>query len=224
MIEHHIQRSIIDRLMRAPALRFSGLKPAGMESNIFMYHLKQLIKQKYVEKTVEGAYRLAPTGLSYVDRLSVNLKPREQPKLIAILALHDEAGRWLLAERKAQPYIGTRMFISGKRHRGEHAGAHAARELHEKTGLQAELRQRGMADIQIYAATGELLTHAVALVYEGIVPADAAPPEADRLRYVWHDFADVRVPLMPGTRELYEQLGAGNQAFAIDLSLTEGVD
>lgn len=207
MIEHHIQREIIDRLMRAESLRFSELKPDGMESNIFMYHLKQLIKDGYVEKC-DGGYRLVAKGLTYVDGLSTeNHRPRPQPKLIAILALHDGAGKWLLAERKIQPYIRKRMFPSGKQHRGETSTEHAARELQEKTGLKnVPLSYRGLADIQIVSKQGVLLTHVVAQVYAGELDGTETPPASDRFRYLWHDFAADTAPLMAGTRELYEHL------------------
>lgn len=221
MIEHHIQREIIDRLMRADTLRFSDLKPDGMESNIFMYHLKQLMKDGYVEK--DGtAYRLAAKGLTYVDSLSSqNKRPRLQPKLITILALYDREGRWLLAERKVQPYLGTRMFPSGKQHRGETGAEHVVRELREKTGWsEVALTFRGVADIQITDATGTLLTHVVARVYAGETEA-ATPPESDRFRYVWHDFNSDATPLMPGTAELYEYL-AKPEPFMIEISTQQG--
>lgn len=206
VIEHYIERAILERLMHAAELRFSELKPDGMESNIFMYHLKQLMKAGYVEKT-DGTYRLAAAGLSYVDGLSTEShKPRQQPKLIAIIALHDGAGNWLLAERKTQPYIGSRMFPSGKQHRGETSTEHALRELAEKTGLtNVGLTYRGVADVQIRAGD-TLLTHVVAMVYEATLSHQVLPPETGRFRYVWHDFATDDASLMPGTRELYAQL------------------
>ncbi len=222
MIEHHIQRDIMDRLMRASQLRFSELKPSGMESNIFMYHLKQLIRDGYVEK-VDGAYRLAAKGLSYVDGLSsLNKRPRLQPKLITIIAVSDGNGRWLLAERKVQPYIGMHMFPSGKRHRGETSIEHAARELTEKTGLvDVPLNFRGVADIQIADANGELLTHAVADVYAGVEPTALAVPESDRFRYAWHDFSISSTKLMAGTRHVYEAINVGTDPFFLVLKVSK---
>ncbi|MEO6761095.1 MAG: NUDIX domain-containing protein [Candidatus Saccharimonadales bacterium] len=220
MIEHHIQRTIIERLTYADSLRFSKLKPDGMESNIFMYHLKQLIKDGYVEKK-DTSYRLSSLGLTYVDGLSTTSQnPRQQPKLIAIIALHDAAGRWLLAERKTQPYIGTRMFISGKQHRGEDFTEHALRELREKTGLSTNLRQQGVANIQIHNQSGELLTHAAALVNVGEVASTALPTDSERFHFVWHDFTVDQAILMPGTREIYEKLRTP-KPFGISLSLSE---
>lgn len=207
MIEHHIQREILERLTHAATQRFSELKPKGMESNIFMYHLKQLTKAGFVEKDA-AAYRLASKGLSYVDGLSTeNHRPRQQPKLIAIIALHNGAGQWLLAERKIQPYIGTLMFPSGKQHRGETSAQHATRELYEKTGLSGvPLIYRGTAEVQISNREGTLLTHVVAMVYEGVIASDILPPETDRFRYAWHDFTRPTARLMPGTQEISKRL------------------
>ena len=207
VIEHHIQRGILGRLTHAAALRFSDLKPQGMESNIFMYHLKQLIAQGYVSK-VDGVYHLATQGLSYIDGLSTeNHKPRPQPKLIAILALSDGSGKWLLAKRKIQPYIDTYMFPSGKQHRGESSAEHAVRELQEKTGWDGvPLTYRGVIDVQISDTQGALITHAVATVYEGMTAAPALPPETERFTFAWYDFAANAQPLMPGTREVFELL------------------
>jgi 8-oxo-dGTP pyrophosphatase MutT (NUDIX family) len=220
VVEHHIQRDILDRLTHASSLRFSELKPDGMESNIFMYHLKQLMRDGYVQKTDEG-YLLTTAGLSYVDLLSgENQRPRPQPKLIAILALHDAAGRWLLAERKIQPYFKTRMFPSGKQHRGETSAEHAVRELAEKTGLENNsLVRKGSAEILIHDAENALITHVVAQVYTGELSPDTLLPETDRFRYVWHDFEKDDAELMAGTRDLYDHLRAGDTGFFVELSL-----
>lgn len=219
VIEHHIQRDILERLTHAAGLRFSELKPQGMESNIFMYHLKQLMALGYVHKA-DGGYSLATKGLSYIDSLSTeNHKPRPQPKLIAILALTDGNGKWLLAKRKVQPYINTYMFPSGKQHRGEDSAAHAIRELNEKTGWNGvSLQYRGVVDVQILDAEGTLITRAVAHVYEGTVAQPTLPPETERFTFTWHDFAGKTQPLMSGTREVFERLmapGYINAAIAV---------
>src|SRR4051812_38755839 len=104
VIEHHIQRDIINRLMHHQSLRFSELKPEGMESNIFMYHIAQLKKLKYIAKNDQG-YHLLHKGLQYVDGIRTDtLRPYQQPKVIAIIVLQNSQGAWLMAERKMQPY------------------------------------------------------------------------------------------------------------------------
>lgn len=206
VIEHHIQREIIDRLMRAKHLRFKELKPEGMESNIFMYHLKQLIRQEFVAKT-DGGYTLAPKGLTYVDNLSSDSnKPKLQPKAICIIMVKDKTGKYLLAERKTQPFIGLHMLLSGKQRIDETIDQHIARELQEKLNVVLPYQRRGVAEIVLYDTDSQtLLTHVVGQVYEVSVDNLELPQENNRFRYAWHE--DIHsVYFLPGTKELVKQL------------------
>lgn len=220
-IAHHIQRQIIEKLTFAPSLKFSQLKPDGLESNIFTYHLRQLIQQKLVEKTDDG-YTLAPAGLTYVDSLSfTNLKPRKQPKLVTIIALQNNAGQWLLAKRKIQPFIGRLMLINGKQHFGEDPESHAIRELEEKTDLKIDLTRRGLADIQISNADEVLLTHVVGHVYQGKIDATELPADSERFHYQWCDQKDLQDPdVMPGTREILAELSTSDSLFITSLHVS----
>lgn len=143
-IEHILQKQILEKLTYAEVLRFSELKPKNLESNLFMYHLKQLIKRGFVEKT-DGGYTLTPIGLAHVDKLSMkDLKHRVQAKLLTILAIEHEDGRWLMLKRLHQPYIGKIGFPSGKVHYGEQLHDAAKRDLKEKAGItDVELTLRG---------------------------------------------------------------------------------
>jgi ADP-ribose pyrophosphatase YjhB (NUDIX family) len=218
MIEHHIQTDILLKLAKAERLRFSELKPKGMESNLFMYHLHQLQARKMVEKD-SGAYRLSNDGLSYIDGFSFNtLKPRKAPKIICILAIRSPSGQWLLARRKYQPYIGRHMFVSGKRHLGESPEAHAHRELHEKLNFDLALTQRGLADVRIYRGQ-DLITHVTAHVYTGQTGDDELPPPTHQFDYVWFD-PKQDVPLLAGTREIMDKIetDGGNFLLSLDVS------
>ncbi len=200
--------------MTSESLRFSELKPDGMESNIFMYHLRQLQKQDFINKTEDG-YSLAHKGLQYVDGLqSGTLKPYRQPKLIAIVILENSEGQFLLAERKTQPYVGTRMFMSGTQHFNESFLEQSTRELQEKGLPSIPMEYRGIADVQI-SYQDELLTHVFAHVHYGTYNGDA-PDEDDRFRYAWHDFADTSIKLVAGTREIYELIRS-DAPFSVDL-------
>lgn len=203
MIEHYIQKDIVDKLSRSSRLRFSQLKPGGMESNLFMYHLKQLIKAGYVSK-VTGGYELGLMGLTYVDTLSLlDRRPRKQPKVISILALRNSWGEWLLGRRRLQPYINTLAFPSGKQHFGETPEVHARRELLEKTGLSVPLRHVGMADLRIHK-DDQILTHVLGHIYSGVIDHDTPLSETAQYTYEWHK----HIPLdaMPGTSELVKAI------------------
>jgi ADP-ribose pyrophosphatase YjhB (NUDIX family) len=218
MVEHHIEKELIDRLMFADGLRFSELKPAGMESNIFMYHLNSLIKSNLVIKK-DSQYKLSSKGLTYVDSISSqNLKPRKQPKIITIIAVRDKDNSWLLLQRKFQPYIGQFMFPSGKQHFGENIANHAKRELMEKTGLNTALLYRGIANIQI-SKDNDILTHVIAHIHSGVVDDVAIPAETSKYRYILFDFNNHSYNLMPGTREIYDALENGNEVLNLNLEL-----
>jgi ADP-ribose pyrophosphatase YjhB (NUDIX family) len=215
MIEHFIERNILRRLMLNETLHFSQLKAKDMESNLFMYHLNSLVRKGYISKTNDG-YSLAPLGLHYVDSLSnVNLKPREQPKIITILAITNNHDQWLLAERQSQPYIHQLMFPSGKQHLGELMIDHAKREAEEKIGLKLSLKYRGLAEVAIFSDK-ILLSHIIGYVY--FAKRNIKLPNAsERFHYLWFNFSSDSDKLMPGTFRLYQELQKGKPNFLISL-------
>lgn len=216
MIEHHIQKDILLRLSKAAELRFSELKPDDLESNAFMYHLKQLQTQKLVDKTEQG-YRLSDDGLAYIDGFSFNtLKLRKQPKVVGILAIRNETGEWLVAKRKYQPYIHQYMLPSGKQHLGEGAAEHVDRELKEKLHLDVPLERRGMADIRIYRGD-KLITHVLAHIYEGSVKDNQLPPETHQFSFEWAAKTSNVHKFLAGTCEIMDKLE--NEAGSFFLSL-----
>lgn len=216
MIEHHIQKDILLRLSKAPSLRFSELKPDDLESNAFMYHLRQLQAQKLVEKAELG-YRLSDEGLAYIDGFSFHtLKPRKQPKVISILAVRNTAGEWLLAKRKYQPYINQYMLPSGKQHLGEGPKEHAERELKEKLQLDIPLRRRGLSDIRIYRGE-KLITHVLAHIYEGQADSDTLPTETPQFQYTWVTKGSPDHRLLAGTLEIMDKLETETELFFLSL-------
>ncbi len=220
MIEHHIQKDILLRLTKASSLRFSELKPIGMESNLFMYHLKQLRSQKLVEKN-ENRYTLSNDGLAYVDGFSFyTLKPRKQPKIISILVLKNAAGELLMAKRKYQPYIDQYMFVSGKQHMGEGPNEHAKRELHEKLLMDVSLTRRGLSDIRIYKGK-KIITHVTAHIYEGTAPSLDLPPNTPQFDFEWVARSDHTKNLLAGTREIIEHLDAHQELFFLSLDVQD---
>lgn len=150
---HRLQQHILHQLIHNHRLRYADLKPADVEGNLFMYHLKQLIKQGLVLKCDDGRYELSAEGQAYADRLSLKtLTPRAQPRIVTLIVLQNEAGEYLLYRRKRQPLLGMIGFPYGKIHLGETVAEAANRELKEKTGLSAELTHRGDGYVTIYTA------------------------------------------------------------------------
>jgi 8-oxo-dGTP pyrophosphatase MutT (NUDIX family) len=141
---HHIQRFILDVLMGQQYARFRDMRPPKVDSNAYSYHLGVLVKQKIVTKTAKG-YTLTPQGLAYIDRLStVDSRPRQQPKIMTIVALTNEKNEVLVYQKQTQPFINYITLPSGKIHLEETIGDAADREVHEKVGLHvSHLRRAG---------------------------------------------------------------------------------
>ena len=147
LIVHHIQRKILAKLLYAVSLPYARLRPGGIESNHFAYHLEQLLAAKLVSKH-DRQYALTPKGLSEIDRMShANMTGRLQPHIVTAVDITSADGQTLLFKRNFQPYIFRVGFPLGKTHYSENVAAAAARELQEKTGLTGiALRQRGIVD------------------------------------------------------------------------------
>ncbi len=141
---HRLQKHILHQLILNPEQRYADLKPAEVEGNLFMYHLRVLMNEGLVEKCANGHYQLSATGKVYVDRLSLkSFAPRIQPRIVTLMAVRNNAGEWLMYKRKRQPLINMIGFPYGKIHLGETILQAAHRELTEKTGIEAELTHVG---------------------------------------------------------------------------------
>lgn len=127
LINHHIERSIVGYLMTHEYARFKDMRPPKVDTNLFSYHLKLLLKGEYVAKTEKG-YTLSRKGLIYVDRVNAEkMRPRTQPKIITMLLVQDGYGKILLQKRTKQPYINTWTLPYGKLHIDDTSVIDAAR-------------------------------------------------------------------------------------------------
>ncbi len=142
---HHIQRKILGKLLYADSLAYSQMRPAGVESNHFAYHLDQLVRAELVAKHGKQ-YLLAPKGLAAVDKMSQEkMVDRLQPHIITAIDITNDQGQTLVFKRAFQPYIHKYSFPLGKTHMDESVTEAAVRELQEKTGLTGiPLTQRGI--------------------------------------------------------------------------------
>lgn len=147
---HYIQRKILGKLLYAESLSYSAMRPEGIESNHYAYHLEQLIKDGLVVKH-DSQYTLSVSGLRLVDRMSQErMTDRLQPHIVTAIDITNAAGQTLVFKRKFQPYIHRLGFPLGKTHYEESLFDVAKRELREKTGLEGiSLTHRGL----IYVTT-----------------------------------------------------------------------
>lgn len=107
VIEHRIQRYIIDTLTHQEFARFRDLRPPSADTNLFSYHLTSLLKSGHVQKMADG-YTLGQSGLAYVDLSSGEGDAQHtQVKIISMLVVQNGNGDILLQKRTKQPYINT---------------------------------------------------------------------------------------------------------------------
>ncbi|MBI2590266.1 MAG: NUDIX domain-containing protein [Candidatus Blackburnbacteria bacterium] len=140
---HPIRRLILANLITSSKLPFSKLKPVDVESNSFMYHLKQIINDGLVEK-VNGKYGLTKNGLIMAGQLSWKTFDRRiQPRIVTMVVGQNSSGEFLLYRSWRQPTLNLVGFPYGKLHFGEKVLEAANRELQEKTGLQGKLAHKG---------------------------------------------------------------------------------
>jgi ADP-ribose pyrophosphatase YjhB (NUDIX family) len=148
---HRLQQHILTQLIRHQTQRYADLKPSEVEGNLFMYHLRVLMKSGWVTKRTDGRYELTSEGMRYADTLSLKtFTPRAQPRIVTLLIAKNASGEYLLLRRKRQPLLGMIGFPYGKVHLGEKVADAAHRELAEKTGLSATLNHRADGYVTIY--------------------------------------------------------------------------
>lgn len=174
-LKHHIQRSIVGHLMCNEYARFRDLRPPRVDTNLFSYHLKLLLKSDYVVKTDNG-YTLGRRGLQYVDRVQqASMAVRTQPKIITMLLIQDGYGKVLLQKRAKQPYINAWTLPHGKIHLDDATVLDAARrESIDKLGYDPhKLRHVGDCYIRV-KQTDEILTATLAHIVRFETDAIAA--------------------------------------------------
>lgn len=217
--EHNIQKSIFNMLVSSESLRYSELKPKELEANLFMYHLKELIKMGLVEK-LEKKYTLTPAGRSTATRFSIREKGiRIMPSSITVIILQSEDGGMLLYRRKRQPYMNFLGFPSGKIHLGDRLIDAAYRELDEKCGYskdEVELNYRGVYNLVEYDGEN-LKNHIIGHVWVGKVleKRDFTNHAGETFWGDWTKFP--YEDFIPGTKEIIKALES-KEFFGIDLN------
>lgn len=220
MIEvvHNIQRKILTKLLYAEFLNYAQMRPQGVESNHFAYHLDQLVRAGIITKN-ERRYSLAPKGLAIVDRLSQEkMVERIQPHIVTAIDITNDAGQTLFFKRFFQPYIYLSGFPLGKTHIEESLADAAARELEEKTGLtNVPLTHRGIAYVEAKMddfTISKVLYH----IFQGKIEGTPATTASHRGECVWADPATYQPhELMPGFRKIKTLLSANDDLFFTEI-------
>lgn len=181
-ITHHIQKHILGVLLFRKVARFRDMRAPKTDTNLYSYHLSQLVKNGMVKK-VDGGYSLGTKGLVYVDRLNVKkLFVRQQAKIVTMLVIQNGYGDVLMYRKLRQPFIDLWTLPNGKVHNDDVSiAAAASREVDEKIGgLRIDLKHAGDCYIR-YMDDDQVTTSLLAHVFRGHVDD---PEIADHLQWV----------------------------------------
>lgn len=216
---HQYERQILKKFIFAKKPRYRDLKLKDIESNLFVYHLKKLIRDGYINKTL-GGYELTAFGHHYIDRLSLlSFEPRLQPKITTLIILKNKKEEYLLCKRKRQPFYGLISFPYGKIHFGEKVKEAAQRELREKTGLLANLFHRGDAYLKIFK-NDKLIIHMLCHIFSADYPDDVLIVESETDSYFWEKINNIdKNKTMPGFYEILNLVSKSKNKFFIELDL-----
>lgn len=199
---HHIRKHILRTLSLNKWARFRDLRPKNVDSNLYNYHLKELIKEGYVERNEERGYRLSPYGLRFVNQISMDIfEPRWQPKILTVLVAQKD-GQVLLWKKFKQPYIGTWTLPGGKVHYDDESILGAAKRdiLFYASSVPSDLKHIGIFGYRTFIG-GELINYSIAHIFSGTI--EDASLKLDRL--AWKHLETIPVSdVSPSIREIVE--------------------
>lgn len=197
---HPIKREIVQNLIMGSAQRFNQLKPADIESNHFIYYLKQLMAEGLVEKQGQ-TYTLTEHGKHMAGRFSLrDLTVRLQPKIVTTpVCIEDD--QVLLYRWRREPGFGQVSLVNGKLHFGESVVEAGNRELKEKTNLKAQLTHVGTVYIREFQQ-GQCNKHLLSHILSGAdVTGDLRATDVGEP--FWADKKELgNLNLLPGTQEI----------------------
>lgn len=138
---HKAEVSILYSLRHTESARFTDLmRPTGLISDVFKFHLRKVVALGYVEKRPSGDYHLTAKGKEFANNLDdTKLSVQKQPKLSVLLVVtkqsDDGTELFLVQKRLRRPFLGFWGCISGPVQWGEEAEETAEKELKKQTGL-----------------------------------------------------------------------------------------
>lgn len=171
--DHYIDRHIVQVLTLQKSARYRDLRPPHVDSNLFNYHRKVLIRENIIQKSVEGRYELAPKGLRYVESVTIaNMRVSQVPKVMVSYLLMNTKGEVAVWDKVVQPYIGSLNLPNGKVHfKDISTEAGALRTLAEITTETVDLAFIGVAEVSVLQES-EQIVHSVHWIYRATINPD----------------------------------------------------
>lgn len=133
---HYIQLNILKELVKNKESVFSKLNTEGLSNDQFNFHLKQLIKDKLVEKK-DKIYSLTKAGLEFAGRIDVSTgNIIKQPKIgISLGVFRNNDTEVLLLKRKREQSLHKYTWLDRKWRFGKTSKQEIETLLLEEAGL-----------------------------------------------------------------------------------------
>lgn len=143
MNQPHIQRHIVSRLKNAYSLRYSELRPAEVDKDLFNYHLRELVKNGIIHKLPnKPGYQPSAKGQQRVaDIIHTSDQSNRLFKVNPLLIVADrrkDGVHILSQQRTSWPSYGIVGVPGGTIVKGEPLLDGAKRKLREETGVSAD--------------------------------------------------------------------------------------
>lgn len=214
---HHIQKNILDTLATSETVRYGALKPTDLDGNVFGYHLKSLLRDKYVIKLEDGSYELTRLGKDYIVNRYENPLLQAHSILLIIVRRGDQ---WLMRERLVQPLLGMAGFIHGEPIAGEDVIGTARQRLLDKTGIDITLELHGSGLITI-KRSGVIESYSHAIVVYGETNQDITITNDATGRNFWLPDSELtNSTILPSSIDIISQISQStNKPFDLTYAL-----
>jgi len=185
--ENQIQREILSviRFLKDGA-KYSQLKIAEVENDLFNYHLQQLVKSGYLTKQGD-LYRLTEVGKSLVTNIDEEDKKLPANYKVSVYMCVVVNGKVLLYKRLKHPQFGYTGLPSGKIKYGEEILATARRELLEETGFRADFTIIGNLRQIRKNSQGEMVEDGVFYVCYSDKVEGSLTPDSKEGEFFWEN-------------------------------------
>jgi len=133
-----IKKAILQKLMFVEYTSYGDLEKITTNHDLFNYHLKELQKSEFVEKTEKG-YALTAKGRHFVSLMEEDGSMQRQFKVgmfIDLVRKIDGKYQMLLHRRLKHPHYGYSGAVTGKLKWGESLESNVKRELMEELRIE----------------------------------------------------------------------------------------
>ncbi len=140
---HPVQAQIVLLLLSQSNQSFSQLNKGELTNDWFSYHLRQVIKKGWVEKSGKK-YVLSSVG----KKLALQVNPQEyelsQPQRVSVLLVIQDDDNYLIQQRLSEPFYGVWEFPTARIPFGVQAQQFAEELLKQETGIITKLQFCGV--------------------------------------------------------------------------------